>query len=745
MKKIADWLLFTVIFFALIGFGIFLSTKNVNAAGTNLIANPSVETVSATNTSLPDQWSHDNYGTNTTTFTYPVTGYQSTKAIKIQMTAWTNGDAKWYFVDIPVSAGQTYIYSDYYTSTVASDTTIRYTTTAGAYTYTYLGTAAVSSAWKQNTYTFTTPAGVKSLTIFRLIAGVGTLTTDNFSLTLQTSITPTPTIKPTSTPTPKPTVTPTPKLTSTPTPKPTSTPTPKPTATPTPKPTATPTPTNTPTPTPTNTPTPTPTNTPTPTPTPIPTYTITGTVYTDTNGNGIQDSGETGYANAQINLTGDASASAAAGTTGNYSFASLLTGNYTLAISTPSGYLTTTTNPVIVPLTANTTINFGIQTAPTPTPDQTNLILNPSLESSANGTVPDYWFADSGWGSKSASFTYPVTGYDGNKAARVDVTDYSAGDAKWVFNDVAVNAGGNYTFTDTYQSTAMSEITAKYTYTDGTVTFQWLADLPSAPTWTNSENTFTVPDNVSTMTIFHAIIANGYLIVDNYKLASGDNVIPFSQGMVSLDFDDGTISTFTNGIPILNTAGLKSTQYIITSYVNTDPTNYVTSTDVLQMQSQGHDIENHTQTHPDLQTLTPAQITQEIGGARTDLLNMGVATVSAFAYPFGEYSDSAVTVLQQLGFAGARSTDRGFNDKATNKYLLKDYSLENTDSLAFMKSLIDDAVRTKTWVILTFHIIDTSGTQFSQTPTTLQAVVDYLKQNNVPVVTVSQGLKLMGQ
>ena len=97
------------------------------------------------------------------------------------------------------------------------------------------------------------------------------------------SVTPMPTVTPTSTPTstPMPTVTPTSTPTSTPMPTvtPTSTPTstPMPTVTPTSTPTSTPMPTVTPTSTPTSTPMPTVTPTSTPTSTPMPTVTPTST------------------------------------------------------------------------------------------------------------------------------------------------------------------------------------------------------------------------------------------------------------------------------------------------------------------------------------------------------------------------------------------------------------------------------------------------------------------------------------
>lgn len=164
-------------------------------------------------------------------------------------------------------------------------------------------------------------------------------------------------------------------VTNTPTPTPTNTPTPTPTNTPTPTDTPTPTPTNTPSPTPTNTPTPTPTNTPTPSP--IPTYNITGNVFVDSNHNGFRDSGEAPYQYVNVALESNSNGNIIQSNTttdqsGNYSFNSLSQNTYTITLSLPTGYGSTTTNPVTIPLSANTTVNFGIAPMPTNTPSPTN-------------------------------------------------------------------------------------------------------------------------------------------------------------------------------------------------------------------------------------------------------------------------------------------------------------------------------------------------------------------------------------
>ncbi len=106
-------------------------------------------------------------------------------------------------------------------------------------------------------------------------------------------------------------------------------------------------------------------------------FTISGNVYIDTNGNGVQDcSGacnngggdELGYANATVGRTGVSSGSTTTDPSGsdlgNYSFTNLFPGDYTLTLTVPSGYVASTTNPVQSTIPPNGTVNFGIVLTP---------------------------------------------------------------------------------------------------------------------------------------------------------------------------------------------------------------------------------------------------------------------------------------------------------------------------------------------------------------------------------------------
>jgi len=149
----------------------------------NLIANPSLETSNGGG-NAPVNWLNNGWGTNTATFAYPVAGQDGAKAGKVTMTAHTTGDAKWYFADVPVTPDTQYTFSNYYQSTAVTHLVARYTSTTGALSYvTLLSSVPVSASWKQQTAMFTPPAGTASVTVFHVIAAVGSLTVDNYSLT----------------------------------------------------------------------------------------------------------------------------------------------------------------------------------------------------------------------------------------------------------------------------------------------------------------------------------------------------------------------------------------------------------------------------------------------------------------------------------------------------------------------------------------------------------------------------------
>lgn len=149
-------------------------------AATNLLTNPSVES----NTSgQPNGWLKDSWGTNSPTFNYQSNGQDGTHSVSVTVSGYQSGDAKWYFQPVNVSAGHTYVYSDFYQSTVPTYLVVQAENSTGNLSYFQVGNAlAAKSAWTQASGSFTAPNGTVRLTVFHLINQNGTLQTDNFDL-----------------------------------------------------------------------------------------------------------------------------------------------------------------------------------------------------------------------------------------------------------------------------------------------------------------------------------------------------------------------------------------------------------------------------------------------------------------------------------------------------------------------------------------------------------------------------------
>jgi hypothetical protein len=67
----------------------------------------------------------------------------------------------------------------------------------------------------------------------------------------------------------------------------------------------------------------------------------------------------------------------------------------------------------------------------------------------------------------------------------------------------------------------------------------------------------------------------------------------------------------------------------------------------------------HSRTHSSLYTLDRAGQQNEIFGSRDDCAALTGAPSAAFAYPFGDVDETAVTLVREAGFAQAVTVDNG--------------------------------------------------------------------------------------
>jgi hypothetical protein len=128
----------------------------------------------------PEGWKQGSWGENNAAFGYLDQGYRSNRALRVELTNYKTGDAKWYFDEIPVIGGQMYYFENYYKSNTNTEVIAAMKKSDDKMEYVSLGKTAPSDSWRKFSTDVKIPEGVKSVSIYHLINQAGTLSTDSY-------------------------------------------------------------------------------------------------------------------------------------------------------------------------------------------------------------------------------------------------------------------------------------------------------------------------------------------------------------------------------------------------------------------------------------------------------------------------------------------------------------------------------------------------------------------------------------
>ncbi len=370
-----------------------------------------------------------------------------------------------------------------------------------------------------------------------------------------------------------------------------------------------------------------------------------------------------------------------------------------------------------------------------------NIVPNPSLETAA-GAIPAGW-STGRRGTNSTTFSYLNSGHTGTRSAKVQMTSYTDGDAKWTFPAQAVLPSRQYQFTDWYQSSVDTEVFVGITKTDGSTQYISLGSPIASTAWVKFSSSFSLPSNAAYATVFHVLHSVGYLVTDDYSL-SVYTPTGFNRGLVTLTFDDGWTSIYTNGLPLLKKYSIPSTQYIVSGFLN-DPyePEYMTNAQVKAFITAGHEVGSHTVTHPDLTTLTGTKLRQELVSSKNRLTTITGKSVTNIASPYGSYNSAVILAMKAAGYKSHRSVEPGFNSKdSLNVYDIKVQNIESNTTVAQVKAWVDQALASKTWLVLVYHQVDTNPAagEYNTLPSDLDAELSYIKSTGITAKTLQQAL-----
>lgn len=183
---------------------------------------------------------------------------------------------------------------------------------------------------------------------------------------------------------------------------------------------------------------------------------------------------------------------------------------------------------------------------------------------------------------------------------------------------------------------------------------------------------------------------------------------------VSLTFDDSMKEHYTIVAPELEKRGFRGTFWMVGAWMPAQPqydTTHFTWAEAKELHQRGHEMSNHTWSHPDMTTLTPEQLEQEIRKNDEAILqNIGSPSIT-FCFPYNVYNETVVAAAME-GRVGARMTEFWFGGQHSPK--------------EYLQQQVEEALAAGSWISGMTHGIN-YGYDCYTDPTEFTDFLDYLK------------------
>ncbi len=152
----------------------------------NLVANPGLEDV-APPAGTPARWNAIQFGENVVDRTSPLSGpaHGGGRAARTEISTWASGGAAWSFTPVPIAAGQSFRYSEWYRSSLTTEVGAVFTFGTGpdaTEQYAYLGAPQPTTEWTPFTAIATAPPGATRVSVYHSIEHQGWVEVDDVSL-----------------------------------------------------------------------------------------------------------------------------------------------------------------------------------------------------------------------------------------------------------------------------------------------------------------------------------------------------------------------------------------------------------------------------------------------------------------------------------------------------------------------------------------------------------------------------------
>ena len=234
-------------------------------------------------------------------------------------------------------------------------------------------------------------------------------------------------------------------------------------------------------------------------------------------------------------------------------------------------------------------------------------------------------------------------------------------------------------------------------------------------------------------------------------LVNANSVSAATSGQVLIVFDDGNVAQYDTAFQYMQTKGILGTAYVNGATIGESGAGTMTLSELQQMDAAGWAIANHGFNHQSFSGLSDSDIISEIQNNINFLTSNGLSGRGAYdlSFPGGYYGSTQADVDRIFGLMESLGvqTGRTINGDPTTlssmyMYQVPGYVVQNTDPVATITSMIDQAKTGSTVVLLFHNIVATADDQnpnyYDYLSSNFKSIIDYISTNQITTMTIDQ-------
>jgi peptidoglycan/xylan/chitin deacetylase (PgdA/CDA1 family) len=218
--------------------------------------------------------------------------------------------------------------------------------------------------------------------------------------------------------------------------------------------------------------------------------------------------------------------------------------------------------------------------------------------------------------------------------------------------------------------------------------------------------------------------------------------LDLARPMVTFSFDDAPASAACAGARILDRHGARGTWFISaglmghSSHLGT----YTRVDEVKALAAAGHEIGCHTFSHLDCGRASGRDIVKDLDRNQQAIRNMHLSPSTTFAYPYGDVSPQAKTVLDSR-YLASRALHHGLVTTGTDLNQAPAVGIEGADGEAVAMHWLRKAAETPAWLVLYTHDVRDNPSAWGCTPEALERLAGAAVAMGFDLVTFEAGAR----